>query len=96
VSGELKMVSLKTLQNLLATVMISSLFLFSSSTFADTDKSKAKLVETTKVAKGVYVFRWWVYRNVFIVTDEGVIATAPINPNVAKMLMQEIRKAVDR
>jgi hypothetical protein len=67
--------------------MISSLFSFSSITLADTGKPDTKLVETTKVAPGVYVFRWWVYRNLFMVTDEGVIATDPINPKVAKMLM---------
>ena len=87
---------LKTLQNLMMGLMISSLFLLSPATLADTAKSNAKLVETTKVAEGVYVFRWWVYRNVFVVTDEGVIATDPINPKVAKMLMQEIRKVTDK
>ena len=33
-----------------------------------------------QVSDGVYVFRWWVYRNIFIVTDEGVIVTDPMNP----------------
>ncbi|MBV1931722.1 MAG: hypothetical protein KUG71_08385, partial [Porticoccaceae bacterium] len=27
---------------------------------------------TTNIGDGLYVFRWWVYRNVFLVTDEGV------------------------
>jgi len=26
---------------------------------------------TTNIGDGLYVFRWWVYRNIFIVTDEG-------------------------
>ena len=86
----------RTLQNLFSALMISSLFLLSSVALADTDKSNPKLVETTKVAEGVYVFRWWVYRNLFVVTDEGVIATDPINPKAAKMLMQEIRKVTDK
>ncbi len=95
-NGEFKMVGLRTLQNLFTALMLSSLFIFSSITLAATDKSNAKLVETTKVAEGVYVFRWWVYRNLFVVTDEGVIATDPINPIAAKLLMQEIRKVTDK
>ena len=30
-----------------------------------------------KIGDGLYVFRWWVYRNIFIVTDDGVIVTDP-------------------
>ena len=33
----------------------------------------------TDLGDGLYVFRWWVYRNIFIVTDEGVIVTDPMN-----------------
>ncbi|SCA56039.1 Metallo-beta-lactamase family protein [Candidatus Terasakiella magnetica] len=49
-----------------------------------------------KVGNGIYVFRWWVYRNVFIVTDEGVIVTDPLNPKAAKLLKNEIRKITDK
>jgi len=90
------MISSRILQNLFVILMVGSLFLLSYSAQADTAKAKPKLVETTKVAEGVYVFRWWVYRNLFVVTDEGVIATDPINPKAAKMLMQEIRKVTDK
>lgn len=45
---------------------------------------------------GLYVFRWWVYRNIFIVTDEGVIVTDPMNPRAAKLLQSEIRKITDK
>ncbi len=86
----------RALQNLFVVLMVGSLFLLSYSAQADRAKSKPKLVETTKVAEGVYVFRWWVYRNLFVVTDEGVIATDPVNPKAAKMLMQEIRKVTDK
>ena len=48
-----------------------------------------------QVGDGVYVFRWWVYRNIFIVTDDGVIVTDPLNPNAAKLLRSEIRKVTD-
>ncbi|MCW8900863.1 MAG: MBL fold metallo-hydrolase [Gammaproteobacteria bacterium] len=49
-----------------------------------------------KVSDGLYVFRWWVYRNIFMVTDEGVIVTDPLNPKAAKLLRNEIRKITDK
>ncbi len=45
---------------------------------------------------GLYVFRWWVYRNIFLVTDEGVIVTDPMNPKAAELLRNEIRKVTDK
>ena len=45
---------------------------------------------------GLYVFRWWVYRNIFMVTDEGVIVTDPMNPKAANLLLGEIRKITDK
>ena len=48
------------------------------------------------IGDGVYVFRWWVYRNIFIVTDEGVIVTDPLNAKVANLLRSEIRKVTDK
>ncbi|MCG7984684.1 MAG: MBL fold metallo-hydrolase [Candidatus Thiodiazotropha lotti] len=48
------------------------------------------------IGKGLYVFRWWVYRNLFIVTEEGVIVTDPLNPKAAKLLHDEIRKITDK
>lgn len=49
-----------------------------------------------QIGDGLYVFRWWVYRNIFIITDEGVIVTDPLNPKAAKLLQQEIRKLTDK
>ncbi|WP_370277560.1 MBL fold metallo-hydrolase [Pontibacterium sp.] len=49
-----------------------------------------------QISEGLYVFRWWVYRNIFIVTDEGVIVTDPLNPKAAKLLRDEIRKVTDK
>ncbi len=49
-----------------------------------------------QVSEGVYVFRWWVYRNIFIITDDGVIVTDPMNPKAANLLMGEIRKFTDK
>ena len=51
---------------------------------------------TTNIGDGLYVFRWWVYRNIFLVTDEGVIVTDPMNPKAAKLLRSEIRKVTDK
>lgn len=48
------------------------------------------------IGNGLYVFRWWVYRNIFVVTDEGVIVTDPMNPKAAKLLQSEIRKVTDK
>jgi len=45
---------------------------------------------------GLYVFRWWVYRNIFLVTNEGVIVTDPMNPKAAELLHSEIRKVTDK
>ena len=45
---------------------------------------------------GLYVFRWWVYRNIFLVTDDGVIVTDPMNPKAADLLRAEIRKITDQ
>ena len=50
----------------------------------------------TAIGNGVYVFRWWLYRNIFIVTDEGVIATDPMNPKAAALLKSEIRAVTDK
>jgi len=48
------------------------------------------------LGNGLYVFRWWVYRNIFVVTDDGVIVTDPLNPKAAKLLQSEIRKVTDK
>ncbi|NVK41035.1 MAG: MBL fold metallo-hydrolase [Oceanospirillaceae bacterium] len=48
------------------------------------------------IGNGIYVFRWWVYRNIFVVTDDGVIVTDPINPKASQLLQSEIRKVTDK
>ncbi len=55
-----------------------------------------KPFETTKIADGVYTFRFFFHRNMFIVTDEGVIVTDPLNPRAAKTLRAEIKKITDQ
>ncbi len=57
--------------------------------------SPMKLWETVQIAEGIYGFRYSFYRNIFIVTDEGVIATDPLNTEAAAILRAEIRKHTD-
>lgn len=52
--------------------------------------------ETTKIADGVYAFRGGGTRSIFMVTDDGVIATDPIDPNWAKVFREEIAKVTDK
>jgi len=54
--------------------------------------------EARKVADGVYSFGGgpWAYYTMFVVTDEGVIVTDPINPDLASAMMKEIRKITDK
>jgi glyoxylase-like metal-dependent hydrolase (beta-lactamase superfamily II) len=57
--------------------------------------SPMKLWETEEIADGLYGFRYSFYRNIFIVTDAGVIATDPLNTAAAAILRAEIRKRTD-
>jgi len=52
--------------------------------------------ETEQIADGLYTFRYGGYRNIFIVTDDGVIATDPLNPDAAEILQAEIAKITDQ
>jgi glyoxylase-like metal-dependent hydrolase (beta-lactamase superfamily II) len=49
-----------------------------------------------EIGNGLYVFRWWVYRNFFLVTDEGVIVADPLNPKAAGLMRKEISKITDK
>ena len=48
--------------------------------------------ETKQAADGVYIYRHMNHQAMFVVTSDGVIATDPINPEAAKIYLQEIRK----
>ena len=52
-----------------------------------------KPFETTKISDGVYTFRFFFHRNLFVVTNDGVIATDPINPKAAQTMMSEIKRS---
>ena len=49
-----------------------------------------------EIGNGLYVFRWWVYRNFFLVTNEGVIVADPLNPRAAGVMRKEISKITDK
>ena len=51
--------------------------------------------QTTKISDNLYLFSQGGARNIFIVTDEGVIVTDPMNAAAAKTLRTEISKITD-
>ncbi len=48
--------------------------------------------ETTRVAEGVYQFRWQRHNGMFVVTPAGVVAFDPISADAAARYGQEIRR----
>ena len=53
-------------------------------------------METEDLGNGLYAFRHGPYRNIFVVTDKGVIATDPLGVKEAAALRQEIAKITDQ
>lgn len=47
---------------------------------------------TERLADGLYSFRWGAYRNIFLVSDEGVVATDPFSDEAAAVYREEIRR----
>jgi len=52
--------------------------------------------ETEQLADGVYAFRYTFYRNIFIVTEDGVIVTDPMNADAAVALRKAIAGISDQ
>lgn len=48
--------------------------------------------ETTRIADGVYMFRYRAHNAMFVATGEGVIAFDPISTEAAQIYREEIRK----
>lgn len=48
--------------------------------------------DTRKITESTYIFRFGATQSMFVVTPDGVVATDPINPQAAKVYLQEIRK----
>ncbi len=57
---------------------------------------KISATETEKLADGLYAFRWGAYRSIFMVTDEGVIATDPMNTKAAALYRAAIAEVTDQ
>lgn len=55
--------------------------------------AQAPQYETTRVAEGVYQFRYATHNSLFVVTDDGVIAVDPLSTQAAAVLAGEIRQA---
>jgi glyoxylase-like metal-dependent hydrolase (beta-lactamase superfamily II) len=52
--------------------------------------------ETEDLGDGLYAFRYGPYRNIFLVTDEGVIATDPLGPKKAEAMREAIANITDQ
>ncbi len=52
--------------------------------------------ETEDLGNGLYAFRQFAYRSIFVVTDEGVILTDPVNTAFAKSYRQAIAAVTDQ
>ena len=48
--------------------------------------------ETTRIAEGVYQFRWQAHNGFFVVTPTGVLAVDPISMEAAAQYAEEIKK----
>jgi len=55
-----------------------------------------ELIETEDLGDGLYAFRYGPYRNIFIVTDDGVIATDPLDIKAVGPLREAIANVTDQ
>jgi len=55
-----------------------------------------ELIQTDDLGDGLYAFRYGPYRNIFIVTDDGVIATDPLDIKAAGPLREAISNVTDK
>ena len=53
---------------------------------------QAPSVEVETLADNVYLYTYNVHRSLFVVTDDGVLATDPQSPQAAERFVEEIRK----
>lgn len=54
--------------------------------------STAQDFETTRIANGVYQFRWQSHNGMFVTTEDGVVAFDPINSEAAAAFAEEIQR----
>lgn len=76
--------------SLLALVFLSSALVVASPGSLQAQDQPA--FETTRIADGVYRFRWQNHVGMFVVGDDGVVAFDPINPEAAAAYASEIKR----
>ena len=54
--------------------------------------AQAPSFETTRIADGVYQFRWQTHNSFFVTSPEGVVVVDPISTDAARQLSREIRR----
>jgi glyoxylase-like metal-dependent hydrolase (beta-lactamase superfamily II) len=72
-------------------------FLVALSMFAAGARAgEAPLYETTKIADGVYQFRYRGHNGLFVIGQNGVLAVDPISVDAAKVYVEEIKKVTPK
>ena len=79
----------------LALILLCSLMLWVSSASAQFIPGLAA-TELEDLGDGLYAFRGGAYRNIFLVTSEGVIVTDPLSTDKAKVLREQIATITDK
>ena len=74
---------------LLVAVLLSTAVVVLGPVMAEAQTSN---YETTRIADGVFQFRWQAHNGFFVVTPAGVVAVDPISPEAAMQYAREIRK----
>ena len=81
-------------------VIVSAVFLGMQTAWAGAHNGpgmpEIAATETEDLGDGLYTFRWGPYRNIFLVTDDGVIATDPLGVISAPLYREAIRAVTDK
>ncbi len=67
-------------------------FALTATCFAGAAAAQQAPFETTRIADGVYQFRWQSHNGFFVVTPAGVVAVDPISTEAAAQYAREIRR----
>ncbi len=84
------------LKSRLSLIAVLALVFVTTPALAQFSASFMKPEETEKIADGLYAFRQGAYRSIFLVTDDGVIVTDPVNVKFAAAYRKEIAKITDK
>ncbi len=74
--------------------ILTSVLLFFSTVTGPANAQSA--TEVTRIKDGIYSFRYHHHRNLFIVTNDGVVVTDPISETAAAEMMAAIRKVTNK